>query len=118
MKIDIQKVILWFVGSFCTAMFTGMIGIFGWLISHSHEISDIKNAFDRRAQILHAAELIDEVHHLQAETHYLRAEIDTLNRWNRLLLEGKFPSDSVRILNRYGDWKTYPSNTEWLLRRN
>lgn len=118
MRIDIQKVILWFVGSFCTAMFTGMIGIFGWLIGHSHEISDIRKAFDRRTEILHAAELIDEVHHLQADNNYLRSEIDTLKRWNRLLIEGKSPRDSVTILNRQGIWKTYPSDTPWLLRRN
>lgn len=118
MKVDIQKVILWFVGSFCTAMFTGMIGIFGWLIGHSHEISDIRNAYERREQILHAAELIDEVHDLQRKDIEQDQKLDTLKRWNRLILEGKIPRDSVRILNRNGEWKTYPSNTPWLLRRN
>ena len=85
-----------------------------WIFTHSNEIGEVHELYEKRREIVHSIELMNEVHELQSKVYELQSINDSLLIKIHVLTEGKWPYDSLTILNRRGEWRTYPKGTNWI----
>lgn len=95
---------------------TGVVAAVGFMWQTGPVITDLQTIYRSKDAILHATELVDEIHEMQRDVAYLERKIDSLQKVEALIMHGKFPYDSAYVLTSSG-WRILPKDTKWIYKR-